>query len=314
MESNSKFIDEILKNGEAKKELCVTDFEKYLWNVTHRTDKFENVKFNLEDEFENKFNKYCRSYGKSNTVIGEIFRGLSKLMYRYKNDGDDICCGPYSGIWYGLRYELYCPFIHGDNAVEYWDYDYDALSMFSWCGNGYCECMMLNALIIETIDDFQGSNRVDIADYYDNIVSFLIRKDIIEKFKKYDIDITNNFGIYSSRWSINDDNLNINTIDEDVNIDISYRQIQFDFSRSFTNFGLGSTMFKIEFDIKYMDDILKKYGALMKFLIDSTTYKHRYKTREDFESDLDKLGFMIKDRYIVRKELVAEAENKGEEK
>lgn len=311
MESNSKFIQSIMETGNANKELCITEFEKYLWNEIHhnnKDDKFENVAFNLEEEFEKKFNQYCKSYGKSDTVIGEIFRGLNKLMYRYLNDGDDICCGPYSGIWYGLKFKLDCPFSHGDNSVEYWDYDYDALSMFTYYSSGYCKNMMMNALIIDTFDVFHKDNRIDIGDYYDNIVNFLLDENTIKKFKEYDIDITNNFGSYSQSNPYASGPISINTIDEDIYIDFEYNKIKFTFNRSFADCGYGLSKFEIEFATKHIDDILKRYGKLMSFLLNSITIKQKYKTRKQFEKELDELGFMIKDRYIVKKELVAEAE------
>ena len=138
MATRSKFIEEYMNGNDMQKELIKTGLERELWNIAHKNNRIEND-FNLKNEYEKMFNRVCRSSGKSDTVFGEIIRGLTKLLYREYNDGDDIDTGYYSGIWYGLRYELYCPFTYGDNAVEYWDYDFDVLNNFGYSYKNYAD-------------------------------------------------------------------------------------------------------------------------------------------------------------------------------
>lgn len=308
MATRSKFIEEYMNGNDMQKELIKTGLERELWNIAHKDEKIEN-NFNLKDEYEKVFERVCHSSGKSDTVFGEIIRGLTKLLYREYNDGDDICCGYYSGIWYGLKNKLYCPFTYSDNSVEYWDIDFDALNNFGYSYRTYAENIMLNALILETFDDFDKSNCIDISDYYDNIVKFLVDEKTIKKFTDRGIDITNNFGCYQGIDKSCYENTEINSIDEDIYITFKSRDIAINYTSDVFNGG-DSIIFNLEFSKENIDMVLDANKELLKYLISISDYKKRT-TRDKFLKVIEELGYTVNGRDIVKKE---QNENIEEEK
>ena len=307
MSSRSDFFDGMVEDHMLSKEdakaLVKTDLEKFVFNLQYEKE-FE-VEYNVRDEFEKIFNKYVKGYGKSDTQMGEILRGLMKLCYRYENDGDDIEVGPYSGIWYGLREELECPFIACDYGVEWWDYRFECFNtvLSHAMGRDYVSNIALNALILETFaDEYDWRPRIDIADYYENIVNFLIyNKDIIKKFKDNGMDITHNFGAYTypnlnAGW-INE--FEINSITEDMYITIPLQSHEF----TIKYFGGMNCKFELKFDWNYVDTIFAKYGDLLRLLFRLATVDYKKHIYGDvIKEDLDKLGYEVKDGYIVKKD------------
>lgn len=302
--SNNELINYVLEGGNNAEEaikFVKTDFDKILYNYAfgRETEKFK-VDFSLRKAFENLLNKYVPSSGKSNTVIGEIIRGYNKLMYRLLNDGDEIECGPYSGIIYGIQYELEAPFIPQDNCCD-WDYDYDPIMRYWGCvDKDVITNICLNCLILDTFDYYHRKNYTDIGKYYDNIVNFIVDDKLIEKFKEHDIDITHNMGSYGTNFR--HDIESINSITEDLYIYINYNTIKIDYTPSM------NVRFKLEFDRKEIDTILNMYGDLLKHIVNKATcdWKH-YPNMEEWKAELNKIGYTInEEKYIVKmKETVA---------
>ena len=307
MKSSNEIINYVLEgndNAEEARKLVKTDFDKVLYNYAfgHNTEKFK-VDFSLTRAFENLLDKYVPSSGKSSTVFGEIIRGYNKLMYRLLNDGDEIECGSYSGIIYGLSYALEAPFVPEDNACNWTDYDYDPINRYWGCvSRDVTNNICLNCLILETIDEdyYHRNNYTDIGNYYDNIVNFIVDDKIIEKFKDHEIDITHNMGSYGSNFRSDIDH--INSISEDLYIYFDYNTIKFDFSPCM------NIKFKLEFDKKEIDNILNMYGDLLKHIVNKATCDwKRYPNMEEWKAELNKFGYTIDDeKYIVKmKETVA---------
>ena len=307
MSSRSEFFNGMMEDfmlpKEDAKALVKTDLEKFVFNLEYGKE-FE-VEYNVRDEFEKIFNKYCKSCGQSDTQMGEIIRGLMKLCYRYENDGDEIEVGPYSGIWYGLREELECPFIACDYGVDWWNNRYDCFNTVISHGMGrdYVSNIALNALILETCaDEYDCRPRIDIADYYANIVNFLIyNKDIIKKFEDNGLNITHNFGAYTypnfNSGYINE--FEINSISEDMYITIPLRSSEF----TIKYFGSMDCKFELTFDWNYVDTIFAKYGDLLRLLFQLATVDYKkYISADVIKDDLKNIGFEVKDGYIVKME------------
>lgn len=293
--SNNELINYVIDGGRNADEaikFVKTDFDKVLYNYAFK--KKIDVEFSIEEEFEKLLNKYVPSNGKANTVIGEIIRGCNKLMYRWINDGDEIECGPYSGILYGLQYDLESPFVPQNNACN-WDYEYDAIGMYWGCINKNIVInICLNCLILETFDYYHRKNYTDIGNYYDNIVNFIIDEKIIEKFKEHDIDITHNMGSYGSHFREEIDH--INSISEDLYIYFDYNTIKVDYTSSM------NAQFKLEFDRNEIDTILNMYGELLKYIIHRATYDwKKYLMIDELKSELNKIGFTVNsEKYITK--------------
>ena len=305
MNSRSEFFNYFIENprerdSEEAKKFVVTDLEKFCYNSAfHKTF---DVSFDVHKEFEKLFNKYCNCYGKSDTVIGEIIRGLMKVCYRYMNDGDDIETGSYSGIWYGLKEKLDCPFIAYDGGVNYYDYDLDGLNPFSCVfGRDYISNIALNALIIETFEDLHYNNRVDIAEYYDNIVNFLIPAKFIKTFEDNGIIITHNFGDYDYSYDHGNSTRTINSITEDMSI-------TFDLCDNIVDIKYNPCMkvkFKLSLDFGHVDEILPIYGDLLRYITHLATVDYKKSINYDtILKDLKNIGFQIKDGYISKIEEV----------
>ena len=306
MSSRSDFFNGMMEDfmlpKENAKALVKTDLEKFVFNLQYGKE-FE-VEYNVRDEFEKIFHKYCKSCGQSDTQMGEILRGLMKLCYRYENDGDEIEVGPYSGIWYGLRENLECPFIACDYGVEWWNYRFDCFncSISHGMGRDYVSNIALNALILETFaDEYDWRPRIDIADYYENIVNFLVDKNIVKKFEDNGLNITHNFGAYSypnfNSGYINE--FEINSITEDMYITIPLRSSEFTIKYS----GSMTCKFELTFDWNYVDTIFAKYGDLMRFLFHLATVDYKkHIVASDIVKDLNNIGFTIEDGYIVKME------------
>jgi hypothetical protein len=304
MSSRSKFFDGMMEDFMLSKEdakaLVKTDLEKFVFNLQYGKE-FE-VEYNVRDEFEKIFNKYCKSSGQSDTQMGELLRGLMKLCYRYENDGDEIEVGSYSGIWYGLRENLECPFIACDYGVDWWNCRFDCFntSISHGMGRDYVRNIALNALILETFaDEYDWSPRIDIADYYENIVNFLVNKDIVKKFEDNGLNITHNFGAYSypnfNSGYISE--FEINSITEDMYITIPLRSNEF----TIKYFGSMNCKFELTFDWNYVDTIFAKYGDLLRFLLHLATVDYKKHIDADvIKDDLKNIGFEVKDGYITK--------------
>lgn len=304
MSSRSEFFDGMMEDFMLSKEdakaLVKTDLEKFVFNLQYGKE-FE-VEYNVRDEFEKIFHKYCKGYGKSDTQMGEIIRGLMKLCYRYENDGDEIEVGPYSGVWYGLRENLECPFIACDYGVDWWNYRFDCFNCYISHGMGrdYVRNIALNALILETFaDDYDWRPSVDIADYYENIVNFLVKKDIVKKFEDNGLNITHNFGAYSYPEfnSCYISEFEINSISEDMCITIPLRSSEF----TIKYHGSMNCKFELTFDWNYVDTIFAKYGDLLRFLLHLATVDYKKHISADvIKDDLKNIGFEVKDGYIQK--------------
>ena len=291
------FILEENKDAEKALSLVKTDFDKFIYN--HYFEKKFDVKFSPQKEFENLFNEIVPSSGKANTVIGEIFRGYNKLMYRLLNDGDEIECGPYSGINYGIRYEFDVPFVVSDNGIEWTDYYYMPLNNLGCIDRDVITNISFNCLILNTFEEFHRKNDVDISKYYDNIVNFLIDEEIIDAFKKHDIDITHNFGSYGNHFNnYYYDSLSINSVAEDLYIYFENGNIRIEFYPSFM------IRFKLEFDSKEIDTILDMYGDLLRCIVYYATVDYKkHLSVDEWKEKLNKIGFTVnEEKYIICQE------------
>lgn len=297
--SNNELINFVLEgntNANEAKKLVKTDFDKVLYNYAfgRNTEKFD-VKFSVETEFENLLNKYVPYSGKSDTIIGEIIRGYNKLMYRWLNDGDDIECGPYSGIIFGLKCELESPFVPEDNTCYWSSYEYEPVNKYWGCvDRNIIINICLNCLILDTFDYYHRQNHTDIKKYYNNIINFIVDEKLINKFKEYDINITHNMGSYG--FDFNGNINHINSISEDLYVFFNYKTIKIEF------IPLMQVKFKIEFDKNEIDTILKMYGNLLKFIIHKATCEwKKYPNIEKWNEELKPLGFTInEEKYIVK--------------
>ena len=304
MESCSHLINYIFENGyngsaDKAKELVETTFDKFIFNLEF--EKTFEIEFDIRKEFENVFHKYCSDYGKSETQIGEILRGLMKLCYRYENDGDEIEVGPYSGIWYGLKEKLECPFIACDYGVEWktWDgWDNFNTVLSHAMGRDYVSNIALNALILATFYDFHCKNYYDISEYYKNIVECFVDENVLKKFTDNGIMLNHNFGCYSypDMSGAYSSFFTINSIAEDMHINISLNQKQFNIE-----YMCGGVKFKLEFDFEIIDTILADYGDVLRYLVHLATVDYKKHICSSYiEEDLNNIGFTVKDGYIVK--------------
>ena len=297
MESNSKFINYIVYNNNHEKNelknLVSSNLEKFIFNQMFGEKTFD-VEFDVIDEFEKLFNRFCKREGKSETKFGEIIRGLMKLCYRYKNDGDDIETGSYSGVLYGLVNELDCPFTAFDYGVEWDCYCFEKLNcrISHIMGRDYVKNIALNALILETFDCFNSSNNIDIADYYKNIVHFVMSENVINKFAEYGIDITKNFGVYDTSVLRNrTTKSSINSIYEDIHIDIEYGEV-----------AISSEWLNISFEWEEADKILEEYQEVLKYLFHLATVEYKRSVcQNEIKEAISKFGFDLIDGNIVKK-------------
>ena len=51
------------------------------------------MKLDLEETLDGLFDKYVPVSGKAETIGGEIVRAISRITYRFYNDGDVVGCG-----------------------------------------------------------------------------------------------------------------------------------------------------------------------------------------------------------------------------
>lgn len=282
-------------NGSNKAEdainLVKTDFDKVIYNAAFGK-KFD-VDFNVKEAFEKIFDKYVPSDGKANTIIGEILRGYNKLMYRYLNDGDDIECGYYSGIIYGLLNEFDVPFRPVDDGIEC-SYNYDILNMFGYIFNNIVDNIAFNCLILETFEDYHCNNRyVDISKYYKNIIHYLIKDSVINKFKENGIDITN-MGSYGNNFKMDSSEFTINSANEDIVIAINNYQNVMDIK-----YQRNPVKFKIMFDWNEADIIFEKYGQLFRYLFNKAVFNFNGET--NMKNDLEKIGYTINNEHYIQK-------------
>ena len=86
------------------------------WGGLNNTDQ------NMYDTF---FEKYVPAIGKADTLGGEILRAISRLVYRFYNDGDTIVrdYGEYYNSLYGANEFLLNQHIDGYVSLEYMDGD-----------------------------------------------------------------------------------------------------------------------------------------------------------------------------------------------
>lgn len=297
MKSNIKFIQSICNNGIYNngtnlKELVSSNLEKFIFNQMSGEQTFD-VEFDVIDEFEKLFNRVCKGEGRSETKFGEIIRGLMKLCYRYKNDGDDIETGPYSGIWHGLVNELDCPFTAFDYGVE-WDCMYfEKLNAYlsHAMGRDYVKNIALNALILETFE-INGRNHIDIADYYKNIVHFIMSENVINKFAEYGLDVTKNFGTYDTSVIRNrSDKVSINSIYEDIHIDIEDGEVT-----------ISNKWLNISFDWKDVDEVLGEYQEVLKYMFHLATVEYKRTVYDsEIKEAIGKFGFDLINGNIVKK-------------
>ena len=295
MEFKSKFFNAFYNNEKITSELCETDFEKYLFNKLNGSNIFD-VKFSVRSEFLKDFDKYVPSVGKAQTVYGEILRGINKLIYRLYNDGDDMQCGPYSGIWIGFK-DLECPFTYDDCCVRWKSYEYDAFNQFNFARDME-ENMMMNTLILKEFEFDKKDNWIDISSYYKNITEFFVESRIAEKFKEHDLDLTDNMGMYNQDTDYG--TFEINSIAEDLYIKFKgfrNQTIEIDFS-----FGYGSL--KLEFEEKDIDEVLTENEDILKVLFRFAQYDFR-KSREDFIKAVEEVGYKIEERKIVKNDLLS---------
>lgn len=296
--TNSNFFAYILKDGfnEADlKDLAQTDLEKFTWNYLFAKfdkDKAFDVKYSIASEFSMLMNRHVNEHGKSNTVFGEIVRAVAKLAYREMNDGDNPEIGPYSGIWYGLKIDLECPFISADHSIE-WINGFESFNRFSYVADStyYADNMYFACLVLEQFPKFQSwKNRYDIADYYTSIVNYIVPSNVIEDFKKFNIDITDRFGTYHGFHQYND-SWTINNECEDFVISYDYHKDEYGFE--IERFGMSCKGSELE-------TLLAEYAEVFKLIL-----KHqrsgKYHYEADMYNELEKLGYEVKDFKLLKK-------------
>lgn len=295
----SKFFDAVANGEDVKdlKDLAITNLEKYCFDLAvksqNEVEPF-NIKYDIAEEFDKLMGRYCKSSGKSDTVFGEIVRGIAKLAYREMNDGDDVCVGPYSGIWYGLQYEFDCPFTYDDYAIYWHDYDFDSFNIFyPWNKQvkSYGNALALGCLILENIEEFKNKpNRVDIADYYKNIVNYAFDESILDIFKSHNINLTTNIGTYGSIKDLQTHYYSINSIYEDFYLRIDGDTFKFEWN-----------FIKMSCKRSELNEFLSKYGKAWQYFIElatnSKTYKLHYSNIQ-FEEPLKSLGFKINNNIL----------------
>lgn len=289
--TNSNFFAYILENdfNEADlKNLAQSDLEKFTWNYLFAKfdkDKAFDVKYSIADEFSMLMNRHVNEHGKSDTIFGEIVRAIAKLAYRELNDGDNPEIGPYSGIWYGLKVDLECPFISADHSIE-WINGFESFNRFSYIADSkyYADNMYFACLVLEQFPKFQSwKNHYDIADYYSSIVNYIVPSNVIEDFKKFNIDITDRFGTYHGFHQYND-SWTINNETEDFIISYDYYKDGFNFEVE---------RFILNCKRSELETFLTQYSELFKIVL-----KHQRSGVNFYETDmykeLESKGFTVK--------------------
>jgi hypothetical protein len=288
MDINSKFFEAIYYNDDFTEDICETPLEKFVYNKLY--GKCFDVKFDVEKEFYNKVNYYCKDYGISNTMYGEVLRGLNKLIYRYLNDGDDIACGEYSGIWYYLKSYYEIPFIYGDHCVDY-NIHFESFQPIGYImGSNMVHNIMVNALVLETFDYLHRNNNEDISKYYHNIVNYFVNEDIIETFKKYNLDITYNMGLYS--YPDYHDSFSINSIYEDIYIYFELSNIKICYSSM-------RCSFELSFNTKDLNEQLNKHSKLFEILFEYAQKDYKRSVEDELKEKAINLGYKIENNKIV---------------